>query len=65
MSVEINANIAGQGLAQIEVERGQISSVRLLGLADPERPFVSPSFVDIQINGFAGVNFSDPELDAE
>ena len=65
MSVEIKANIAGKGLAQIEVERGQISSVRLLGLADPERPFVNPSFVDIQINGFAGVNFSDPEFDVE
>jgi N-acetylglucosamine-6-phosphate deacetylase len=65
MRVEIKANIAGQGLAQIEVERGQIGSVRLLGLADPAKPFVSPSFVDIQINGFAGVNFSDPELDVE
>jgi N-acetylglucosamine-6-phosphate deacetylase len=64
VGLEIKANIAGQGLAQIEVERGRISSVRLLGSADPERPFVSPGFVDIQVNGFAGVNFSDPELDA-
>ena len=35
MGLEIKANIAGQGLAQIEVERGRISSVRLLGSADP------------------------------
>jgi N-acetylglucosamine-6-phosphate deacetylase len=37
----------------------------MLGPTDPERPFVSPGFVDIQVNGFAGVNFSDPELDPE
>lgn len=65
MSVEIKANIAGKGLAQIRVEHDQISSVRLLGLADPAGPFVSPGFVDIQVNGFAGVNFSDPELDPD
>jgi len=65
VSVEIEANIAGQGLAQIGVEHGQISSVRLLGSANPAIPFVSPGFVDIQVNGFAGVNFSDPELDPD
>jgi len=65
VSVETKANIPGKGLAQIEVEHGQISSVRMLGSDDPARPFVSPGFVDIQLNGFAGVNFSDPELDPE
>jgi N-acetylglucosamine-6-phosphate deacetylase len=63
--MEVKANIAGQGLAQIEVRHGRISSVRLAGPADPERLFVSPGFVDIQVNGFAGVDFSDPELDPE
>ena len=28
-------------------------------------PFIAPGFVDIQINGFAGIDFSSPELDAE
>jgi N-acetylglucosamine-6-phosphate deacetylase len=65
VSVEIKVNIAGQGLAQIGVEHGQISSVSLLGSANPAIPFVSPGFVDIQVNGFAGVNFSDPELDPD
>jgi N-acetylglucosamine-6-phosphate deacetylase len=65
MSVEITANIAGKGLTQIRVEHDQISSVRLLGPTDPTRPFVSPGFVDIQINGSAGVNFSGPDLDAD
>jgi len=37
----------------------------VLGPTDPARPLVSPGFVDIQINGFGGVNFSDPEFDAD
>jgi N-acetylglucosamine-6-phosphate deacetylase len=65
MSVEITANIPGKGLAQIRVEHDRIGSVRLLGSDDPARPFVSPGLVDIQINGFAGVNFSDPDLAPE
>jgi N-acetylglucosamine-6-phosphate deacetylase len=64
MSFAIQGNIAGQGLAQIDVEGGRISAVRRLGLADAARPYVSPGFVDIQVNGFAGVNFSDGALDA-
>jgi N-acetylglucosamine-6-phosphate deacetylase len=63
--VELKANIAGKGLAQIRFEHDQISSVHLLGSDDPARPFVSAGFVDIQLNGFAGVNFSDPELDPD
>ena len=63
--MEFNANIAGKGLAQIEVQHGKITSVRMGGAIEPERLFVSPGFVDIQVNGFAGVDFSDPELDPE
>lgn len=63
--MEITANIAGQGLAQIEIHGDQIRSVRAAGPSDPDRPFVSPGFVDLQVNGFAGVDFSSPELDAE
>ena len=63
--MEITANIAGKGLAQIELQRDLISEVRVVGPIDPERPFASPGFVDVQINGFAGVDFSDPELDVE
>lgn len=65
MTMELTANIAGKGLAQIEIEGDRITSVRVGGAIDPEKPFVSPGFVDLQINGFAGVDFSDPELTPE
>jgi N-acetylglucosamine-6-phosphate deacetylase len=36
-----------------------------MGGIDPKYPFASPGFVDIQVNGFEGVDFSDPKLTAE
>ncbi|MEO6966043.1 MAG: amidohydrolase family protein [Acidobacteriaceae bacterium] len=63
--MEITANLPDRGLTQIQIHEGRIASVRALGPADPKIPFVSPGFVDIQLNGFNGVNFSDPELDPE
>jgi N-acetylglucosamine-6-phosphate deacetylase len=63
--MEITANIADAGLARVEIQKHNISSVRMIGPTDSERPFISPGFVDIQINGFAGVDFSDQNLDAQ
>jgi N-acetylglucosamine-6-phosphate deacetylase len=66
MVMEIRANIADLGSAQVGIEDGRISSVRLEGPHDPELPFVSPGLIDIQLNGFAGVDLSsDPTLDPE
>lgn len=65
MSVEIKANIAGQGPTEIKIEHDRIASVSALGPADPALPFVSPGFVDIQVNGFAGVNFSGADFDPD
>ncbi|MGH9403534.1 MAG: N-acetylglucosamine-6-phosphate deacetylase [Terriglobia bacterium] len=63
MPMKITANIAGRGMAQIEVSGREIAAVSILGPIEPEEPFVSPGFVDIQVNGFGGIDFSDRDLD--
>lgn len=61
--MDITANIAGRGLAKIGIHEGRIRSIRVLGECDFAMPWVGPGFVDLQLNGFAGVNFSDANLD--
>ena len=63
--MEITANIEGKGLAQIEIRDRTIISVSMLGPICLDNSFISPGLIDIQINGFAGINFSDAELSAD
>lgn len=63
--MEFEANVSEEGLCRIGIEDGRLTSVQRIGLSDEQRPYVSPGFIDIQLNGFAGIDFCDPTLDPE
>jgi N-acetylglucosamine-6-phosphate deacetylase len=61
----IEGNIPARGWARIRIESGLIQSVEVVGPTADSQPFVAPGLIDIQVNGFAGVDFSEPELTIE
>jgi len=61
----IDGNIPARGWARIRIESGLIQSVEEVGPTADSQPFVAPGLIDIQVNGFAGVDFSEPELTIE
>jgi N-acetylglucosamine-6-phosphate deacetylase len=61
----LEGNIAGLGYGRVEMDAGRIAHVSMAGEERVDEPILSPALVDIQINGFAGVDFSDAKLEAE
>lgn len=65
MGMQLAGNVPGVGCARVEIQDERISSVAITGPEDARLPFLSPGFVDIQVNGFAGIDFSAPDLTVE
>lgn len=62
--MEITGNLPGKGLARIEVQNRRISKVEMKGPTDVDQPYVSAGLIDIQLNGYGGIDFCDEKLDA-
>ncbi len=51
--------------AEIEIEHGRIARVRHTADTNADLPWIGPGFVDVQVNGFDGQEFSDRTLTPE
>ncbi len=58
----IAGNVAGVGFCALRLENGEIESVRIQGQERRDESYLAPGLVDLQLNGFAGVDFSGENL---
>jgi N-acetylglucosamine-6-phosphate deacetylase len=65
MMQSFTANIVSKGLHRISLSDGTIARIDVLGPTCEERPYCTPGFIDLQINGWHGVNFGAPDLTPE
>ena len=50
---------------EVILQDGEISALSYLFSGGADHPFVAPGLVDLQVNGYGGKEFNDPELNLE
>ena len=50
---------------ELEIDRGLISSINFLSEANPNLPYISPGFFDLQVNGYKGSDYSLEDFSEE
>lgn len=58
-------NLAGHGYVRLEIAGCRIQAVVRLGPEQDGAAFLSPGWIDLQLNGFAGIDFSNTQLEPE
>lgn len=61
----IRGRLASGELVEVVVSEGRITGLTSVAEVDESAPLICPGFVDLQLNGYGGIDFNDPGTSPE